>query len=72
MSRPILLNSAMGIFVRIRGWRVIGDGLAVLAGIWRAWDWAVEGEAATMLRPLGLFGSTSLDVLRSVIGRGDR
>ena len=39
--------------VRSRGLWVMVDELAVLAGVWRAWDWAVEGEAADHAQAAG-------------------
>lgn len=47
-------------------------GLAVSLAGWRALDWAVDFEAATMLRPVGLLVLVFSGSLMSVTGRGNR
>jgi hypothetical protein len=55
---------------RARDCRSAVVGLAMAVVDWRAWDWGVDFEAATMLRAIALLGVTSVGVLMSVVGRG--
>ena len=72
LLKPMNVKSAILILNRGFGVRGLVMGLAVSLVVWRALDWAVEFEAATMLRPMGLLVLVFWGSLVSVTGRGDR